>query len=72
MTFVYDRIHYIRGIVSMNEIREDEDKTSCNSDGYVLFTDVAKYLPWIEKASTECTKKVSCSITSYTKDRFVL
>ncbi|XP_059611560.1 chymotrypsin-C-like [Phlebotomus argentipes] len=44
------KVWHIRGIVSLS-IRK-RDKNVCNPKHYVLFTDVAKYLPWIEKESS--------------------
>uniref|UniRef100_A0A6B2E8V9 Putative hemolymph proteinase 16 n=1 Tax=Phlebotomus kandelakii TaxID=1109342 RepID=A0A6B2E8V9_9DIPT len=44
------KVWRIRGIVSLS-IRQT-DKAICNPKHYVLFTDVAKYLPWIERESS--------------------
>lgn len=41
-----DRIWYLRGLVSFSAVRED--KNVCNPLEYVVFTDVAKYLDWIQ------------------------
>lgn len=38
---------YVRGIVSVTVAREDA--AICNPEKYVVFTDVEKYKPWIEK-----------------------
>lgn len=37
----------LRGVVSLSLRPENGDKT-CNLDEYVIFTDAAKYLPWIK------------------------
>lgn len=37
----------MRGIVSLTSSRKD--KAFCNSKDYVVFTDIAQYLPWIEE-----------------------
>lgn len=47
MFFEDDGIYRIRGIVSLSLSRTD--KKACNSKEYVIFTDVAQYLSWIEE-----------------------
>lgn len=52
MTFEESGLYYIRGIVSVAEARHDgrmEKSYLCNPNEYVIFTDVAQYLPWIEE-----------------------
>lgn len=46
MTFIDNGVYRIRGIVSLSTSRED--RNLCDTNEYVIFTDVAKYLPWIE------------------------
>ncbi|CAD7084445.1 unnamed protein product [Hermetia illucens] len=46
MFFKVNNIFRLRGIVSLAVTRED--KNICNSKHYVIFTDSAKYLNWIE------------------------
>lgn len=46
MTFDFGGVSYLKGIVSTKtsaHSREDE----CNAESYVIYTDVEKYLPWI-------------------------
>lgn len=47
MFFNNGGIWYIRGLVSFSSVRED--RNVCNPLEYVVFTDVAKYLPWIQE-----------------------
>lgn len=47
MTFVENSVYRIRGIVSLS-VSMDTTHV-CNSKDYVIFTDVAKYLVWIEE-----------------------
>uniref|UniRef100_A0A182MW57 Peptidase S1 domain-containing protein n=1 Tax=Anopheles culicifacies TaxID=139723 RepID=A0A182MW57_9DIPT len=47
MFFNYDGTWYIRGLVSFTKPREDA--YICNTKEYTVFTDVAKYLKWIEQ-----------------------
>ncbi|KAK9892388.1 hypothetical protein WA026_019840 [Henosepilachna vigintioctopunctata] len=44
---IHKPLHYLRGIVSISVALQNEFK--CDSEHYIVFTDVAKYLPWIEK-----------------------
>ncbi|XP_055679891.1 CLIP domain-containing serine protease B15-like [Lutzomyia longipalpis] len=44
------KVWRIRGIISLSVRRRDKD--ICNPKHYVIFTDVAKYLPWIEQESS--------------------
>lgn len=76
MTFEENGVYYIRGIVSMSQVGDKEIVGKikvCNSKGYVVFIDVAQYVPWIEqmKATNECTKKVHCVSTKHHDDRLV-
>lgn len=48
MVFENDGVYQIRGIVSVSPVRSGERRDLCNVDEYVVFTDVAKYLQWIE------------------------
>uniref|UniRef100_A0A336LU43 CSON004787 protein n=1 Tax=Culicoides sonorensis TaxID=179676 RepID=A0A336LU43_CULSO len=47
MFFQENGLWTLRGLVSFSSVREDRDV--CNPKNYVIFTDVAKYLDWIEK-----------------------
>uniref|UniRef100_A0A182MLH4 Peptidase S1 domain-containing protein n=1 Tax=Anopheles culicifacies TaxID=139723 RepID=A0A182MLH4_9DIPT len=47
MFFNYDGTWYIRGLVSFTKPREDAH--ICDTKEYTVFTDVAKYLKWIEQ-----------------------
>ena len=49
MIFEINNVWYIRGVVSLSMKREKDNL--CNTKNYVLFTDVAKYLDWIESES---------------------
>lgn len=40
-------VWFLRGLVSFSAVRED--RNVCNPLEYVIFTDVAKYLPWIQE-----------------------
>jgi hypothetical protein len=40
-------IWQLRGIVS-NSMPDDKDNTRCNINNYVIFTDIAPYLGWID------------------------
>ncbi len=54
MIFEENGVYYIRGIVSVSMARNDsrEDKRIlCDPNEYVIFTDVAKYLSWIEEVT---------------------
>lgn len=56
MTFEEHGVYYIRGIVSVSQARDDkraEKRMLCDPNEYVIFTDVAQYLPWIEKVEQE-------------------
>uniref|UniRef100_A0A182N984 Peptidase S1 domain-containing protein n=1 Tax=Anopheles dirus TaxID=7168 RepID=A0A182N984_9DIPT len=44
--FAFDDVWYIRGMVSFTKPREDSNK--CDLKQYTVFTDVAKYLDWIQ------------------------
>lgn len=47
MFFQENDLWTLRGLVSFSSVREDRD--ICNPKNYVIFTDIAKYLDWIEK-----------------------
>lgn len=49
MIFQEHNIWYIRGVVSLSMKRDNKDL--CNTSHYVIFTDVAQYLDWIESES---------------------
>lgn len=51
MIFQEDQFYFIRGIVSLTIARKDSNL--CDSEEYVVFTDVAKYLSWIEENAPE-------------------
>lgn len=66
MTFEKDGAHYIRGIVSVGAADEEgnTDHALCDSTHYAVFTDVAKYLPWIEEVANigeQCEINVECT-----------
>lgn len=46
MYFVENDIYSLRGIVSLTVSRSD--KNVCDPQQYVIFTDAAKYLNWIQ------------------------
>lgn len=48
MTFEENGIYYIRGVVSVNPSRNDNHDL-CDPKQFVIFTDVAKYVSWIEE-----------------------
>lgn len=50
MVFEEDGTWQLRGVVSISMKREDKDL--CNTSHYVIFTDVAQYLPWIENETS--------------------
>lgn len=51
MYFIEDGLYRLRGIVSLTVSRSD--KNVCDPMQYVIFTDAAKYLDWInEQIST--------------------
>lgn len=63
MTFEEDGIYYIRGIVSVgpSRLNRTTQTVECDSTNYVIFTDVAQYLPWIRDiASIQCETKTVC------------
>lgn len=51
MTFKENDIYYIRGIVSNGPSITINQTLTCDSFHYVLFTDVTKYLPWIDQVT---------------------
>lgn len=57
--FEENGIYRIRGIISLSPTRQD--RRFCNTTEYVIFTDVAKYLPWIYEKVPEL-KDISCTI----------
>lgn len=56
MTFEENGVYRIRGIVSLTVSQPYADV--CNSKEYVLFTDVAKYLNWIEEEVPQLESKL--------------
>ncbi len=50
MTFTENGTYYIRGIVSTGVAANNG---LCDHNKYVIFTDVAQYLPWIEQITNE-------------------
>lgn len=46
MTFEKNGVYYIRGIVSVSVSRTNQQL--CDPKHYVIFTDVAQFIPWIE------------------------
>lgn len=49
LVFEQDGVYRIRGIVSLTAARLVGTRWVCNSTQYVIFTDVAQHLPWIEE-----------------------
>lgn len=49
MIFEENKLWYIRGVVSLSMKRDTKDL--CNTAHYVIFTDVAQYLDWIDSES---------------------
>lgn len=47
MVFKIDGSWYLRGLVSLSVARQNEFR--CDPSHYVIFTDLAKLLPWIKK-----------------------
>ena len=39
--------YHLRGIVSFSML--DEDMKSCDLKEYIIYVDIAKYLPWIRQ-----------------------
>lgn len=48
ITFEENGVYRIRGIVSLTQVRPGDHNRFCKTDQYVIFTDVAKYVHWIE------------------------
>lgn len=48
LVFEENGVYSIRGIVSLTQARPTDQGQFCKTDQYVVFTDVAKYLHWIE------------------------
>lgn len=65
MTFEENGAYYIRGILSVGTSRPNPitNKLECDSMEFVVFTDVAQYLPWIKDTANiiECETKVECT-----------
>jgi len=51
MTFEENGVYYIRGIVSVSPSRMVDNKYFCDPNQFVIFTDVAQYLSWIEEVA---------------------
>lgn len=68
MTFEDNGVYRIRGIVSLSVSQQHSDV--CNSKEYVLFTDVAKYLNWIEEVVPQLPSK-SGNIKEFLRDVLV-
>lgn len=47
--FEENGVYRMRGIVSLTQARPGDHNRLCKTDQYVVFTDVAKYLDWIEE-----------------------
>ncbi|KOB73983.1 Hemolymph proteinase 19, partial [Operophtera brumata] len=47
MVFKIGSAWYVRGLVSVSVARENEYR--CDPSHYVIFTDLAKFLPWIRE-----------------------
>lgn len=64
MTFMERGLYYIRGIVSVGPAtyNRSTQKTACDATHYAVFTDVAQYLPWIDKETDGCEKSVQCNV----------
>lgn len=54
MTLEQNGIYYIRGIASVTAANLDPEtgQVKCDQMQYAVFTDVAKYLPWITEKTT--------------------
>lgn len=50
MIFEENGVWHLRGVVSLSMKRDNKDL--CNTQNYVIFTDVAQYLDWIESEAT--------------------
>lgn len=61
--FEKDGVYRIRGIVSLTIARDASG--SCNSKEYVIFTDVAKYLLWIEEVTPGLTSELTLKIGNH-------
>lgn len=48
LTFEENGVYRIRGIVSLTQASQRNNRLLCKVDQYVVFTDVAKYLDWIQ------------------------
>lgn len=62
MSFEENGVYYIRGMVSVgpSSTNKNTQERVCDSTQYVLFTDIAQYLSWIEEVVYECEKTVQC------------
>lgn len=67
MTFENNGLHYIRGIVSLTTMLPNEttQELVCDPTHFVIFTDVAQYLPWIDdndcdNDTKECVNNIRC------------
>lgn len=74
MTFNYNEQYFIRGIVSTGPVIKKDSEVICDLSQYVVFVDVAQYLPWIDKNTNKCGNEVQCSriyltISIYTNSR---
>lgn len=67
IAFEENGIYRIRGIVSLTVARLD--KQVCNSKEYVIFTDVAQYLTWIEE--TIAQTNINSSSTKPSSNKFL-
>lgn len=61
MSFQEDGVYYIRGIVSLTASRGES--ALCDIKQYVIFTDVAQYLPWIEEVVPDLKRSESGNYT---------
>lgn len=41
---------YLRGLISIGVGLQNTSKVSCDTNNYVIFTDVAKYVNWIKQS----------------------
>lgn len=56
LTFEEHGLHYIRGLLSVSAfiiVDKERQQISCDPTQYLILTDVAQYLPWIDEVTNE-------------------